>query len=329
MNKLFLLLFLATLLFAKNDNCDFKNKIYEEVCQKAVKNGVSYKYANAFLLSNFKTKKFDEKSYEYLQPKHIQTHRKNEKKANNTLVKYISEMVTHLKEHSEVYDFVEAEYGVNREVIAAILIKETRLGKIKPSHDAFIVFNTLILRTKPNSQREKWLLNMGKANMVSIITHCYKRGVAPEACDLPSSYAGAVGIPQFMPENFVFAKGYKTKIGDLTKLEDAIVSVANFLHQKAGFTTLLEWEKVGDVAQIESEWYDFEFNNEQASFVYALDKNGEKKYECFSCDKEELQHLREYAIKIMSYNNSSNYAVGVMRLAYEANKLLREELASN
>lgn len=329
MNKLFLLLFLATLLFAKNDNCNFKNKIYQEVCEKAVKQGVSYKYANAFLLSDFKTKKFDEKSFEYLQPQHIQIHRKNEKKANNTLVKYISEMVVHLKEHTEVYDFVEAEYGVNREVIAAILIKETRLGKIRPTHDAFIDFNTLALRTKPDSQREKWLLNMGKANMVSIIVHCYKRGVAPEACNLPSSYAGAVGIPQFMPENFVFARGYKTKIGDLTKIEDAIVSVGNYLNQKGGFTALLDWNQVGDVAQIESEWYDFEFANEDASFVYALDKKGEKKYKCFTCDKEELQHLREYAIKIMSYNNSSNYAVGVMRLAYEANKLLKEELVDN
>ena len=83
------------------------------------------------------------------------------------------------------------------------------------------------------------------------------------------------------------------------------------------------------MAQIESEWYDFEFANEDASFVYAQNKKGDKKYQCFSCDKEELQHLREYAIKIMSYNNSSNYAVGVMRLAYEAHKLLQKELVDN
>jgi len=329
MNKLFFLLLLATLLFAKHNNCSFKNKDYEDICKKAVKAGVSYDYANIFLLSDFKTKKFDEKSYKYLQPQHIPTHRKNEKKANNTLVKYVPEMTAHLRAYAEVYDYVEQEYGVNREVIAAILIKETRLGKIRPSHDAFVVFNTLVLRTKPKTQREKWLLNMGKTNMVSIIVHCYKRGVTPEGCNLPSSYAGAVGIPQFMPNSFVFAKGYKTEVGDLTKMEDAIVSAANYLHQKAGFTALLDWERVGNMAQIESEWYDFEFANEDASFVYAQNKKGDKKYQCFSCDKEELQHLREYAIKIMSYNNSSNYAVGVMRLAYEAHKLLQEELVDN
>lgn len=320
MTKLFFILTLPLILFAKYDNCSFKNKDYEDVCKKAVENGVSYNYANDFLLSYFKTKKFDEISYKYLQPEYIAQHKKNEKKANNTLVKYISEMVVHLREYEEVYDFVEKEYGVNREIIAAILIKETKLGKIKPSHNAFIVFNTLVLRVKPNSQREKWLLNMGKTNMVSIITHCYKRGVAPLECNLPSSYAGAIGIPQFMPNSFTYAKGYKTEVGDLTKMQDAIVSVAYYLHEKADFTALLDWNKVPDIVEIESKWYDFEFENSDASFVYASSKKGDKVYKCFTCENKELDYLREYAKKIMSYNNSSNYAIGVMRLAYEAQR---------
>ncbi|ABB45348.1 Membrane-bound lytic murein transglycosylase B-like protein [Sulfurimonas denitrificans DSM 1251] len=322
MRKLFFILILPFLLLAKSDNCTFKNSDYEDICKKAVNNGVSYEYANNFLLSYFKTKKFDEVSYKYLQPQYIAQHKKNEKKANNTLVKYVSEMVVHLREYKEVYDFVEKEYGVNREIITAILIKETRLGKIKPSHDAFIVFNTLVLRVKPNSQREKWLLEMGKTNMISIIIHCYKRGVAPLECNLPSSYAGAIGIPQFMPNSFVYAKGYKTEIGDLTKMEDSIVSVANFLNQKAEFTSLLDWNKVPDIVSIESKWYDFEFENSDASFVYASNKKGDKLYKCFTCDNEELDYLRDYTKKIMSYNNSSNYAIGVMRLAYEAQREL-------
>jgi len=326
MKKLFLILTLSLILFAKNDNCSFKNKDYEDICKKVISNGVSYEYANNFLLSYFKMKKFDEVSYKYLQPEYIAHHKKSEKKANNTLVKYISEMVVHLREYEEVYDFVEKEYGVNREIIAAILIKETRLGKIKPSHNAYIVFNTLVLRVKPTTQREKWLLNMGKTNMVSIITHCYKRGVAPLECNLPSSYAGAIGIPQFMPNSFVYAKGYKTEIGDLTKMEDAIVSVAYYLHEKAEFTALLDWSKTPDIVEIESKWYDFEFENSDASFVYASNKKGDKIYKCFTCDKAELDYLRDYTKKIMSYNNSSNYAVGVIRLAYEAQ---RELLLSN
>ncbi|MBW6489543.1 MAG: lytic murein transglycosylase [Sulfurimonas sp.] len=308
----------------KYDNCEFQNRDYKDVCEQVVKNGVSYLYANKFLLSYFKTQKFDDVSYKYLQPKYIQTHKKNEKKANNVLVKFVPEMVEHLREYEEVYDYTERKYGVNREIIAAILIKETKLGKIKPTHDAFIVFNTLVVRTKQETSREKWLVTMGKTNMSAIITYCYNRGVTPEECNLPSSYAGAVGIPQFMPNSFVYAKGYKTEIGDLTKMEDAIVSASNFLHQKAEFNELLDWNKVPDIVDIETQWYNFEFEHEDASFVYAKTKNGDKEYKCFTCDKAELQYIREYAKKIMRYNNSSNYAVGVMRLAYDAHSELKK-----
>jgi membrane-bound lytic murein transglycosylase B len=324
MFKIFLMLFSTTLLFA-DLNCKFENQNYVEICKRYVQNGVSYEYANSFLLSSLKTQKFDEISFEYLQPKHIKTHKKNEKKANNVLIKFIPEVVEHLKTYSEVYDYTEEKYGVNREIVAAILLKETKLGKIVPKHDAFIVFNTLVVRTKPNSQREKWLLNMGKTNMVSIITYCYNRDITPNECNLPSSYAGAIGIPQFMPESFSFAEGYKTEFADLTKMEDAIVSAAKFLYTKAEFKELIDWDKIPDIADLESKWYDFEFENEDASFVHAKNKNGDKEYKCFTCDKKELDYLREYTKKILRYNNSSNYAVGVMRLAYEAQKGLKQE----
>ena len=321
MIKLLLVALIATTLSAKYTNCEFQNKHYIDVCKKVVKNGVSYNYANKFLLSYFKTKKYDEVSWKYLQPRHITTHKKSEKKANNVLVKHVPKIVTHLKKYKEVYDHSEKKYGVNREIIAAILMKETKLGKIKPTHDAFVVFNTIVVRTKPKTSREKWLLKMGKTNMVSIITHCYKKGLKPESCNLPSSYAGAVGIPQFMPNSFVYTDGYKTKHADLTKMEDAIVSASRFLHKKASFSKLIKWKKMPNLVEIESAWYDFEYKHDNASLVYTKNRHG-KKYKCFTCDKEELKYLNEYAKKVMRYNNSSNYAIGVIRLAYDSNKLL-------
>lgn len=312
------------MLSAKYTNCDFTNKNYEEICKKVVKKGVSYDYANNFLLSYFRTKKFDEISFKYLQPKYVKKHRYNEKKANNALVKYIPDIVNHLKEYKEVYDYSEKKFGVNREIIAAILMKETRLGKIEPKHDAFLVFNTLVVRTKPNTKREKWLLSMGKTNMVSIITHCYKKSIAPNDCKLPSSYAGAIGIPQFMPNSFKYAEGYKTQLPDLTKMEDAIVSASKFLHKKANFKILMDWNKVPDMAKIEAQWYDYAMKYDNCSFVYEKSKKTGKVYVCFTSGKKELEYLREYTKKIMRYNNSSNYAVGVMRLAHDAHKLLNK-----
>jgi len=321
MIKLLLAALVATTLPAKYTNCEFQNKDYEDVCKKVVKNGVSYKYANKFLLSYFKTKKYDEISWKYLQPRHITTHKRSEKKANNVLVKYVPDIVKHIKKYKEVYDYSEKKYGVNREIIAAILMKETKLGKIKPTHDAFIVFNTIVVRTKPKTSRQKWLLKMGKTNMVSIITHCYKKGLKPESCNLASSYAGAVGIPQFMPNSFIYTEGYKTKHADLTKMEDAIISASKFLHKKAGYSKLIEWDKMPDLVKIESAWYDFEHKYKNASLVHSRNRHG-KKYKCFSCDKKDLAYLKEYAKKVMRYNNSSNYAIGVMRLAYDSHYLL-------
>ncbi|WP_297434755.1 lytic murein transglycosylase [Sulfurimonas sp.] len=319
-NILFLLL-LSSLLSAKYNDCDFKNKNYEDICHTVVKHGVSYRYANKFLLSYFKTQKFDEVSWKYLQPSKIKYHREKEKEANNILVKYVPKMVANLKKYKKVYDLAEKKYGVNREIIAAILLKETKLGKIKPTHDAFIVFNTIVVRTKPKTPREKWLLKMGKTNMASIIEHCYKEGVNPEQCNLPSSYAGAVGIPQFMPNSFIYTDSYKGKVADITKMEDAILSVAKFLHIKAKFNTLIDWSKMPNVAKVEAAWYKYDFQNENASFCYEKSRSG-KLYQCFTKNRDELQYMKKYVQKIMRYNNSSNYAVGVMRLAYDAHKLL-------
>ena len=73
-----------------------------------------------------------------------------------------------------------------------------------------------------------------------------------------------------------------------------------------------------DVSKVEAEWYEYESCNVDTSFVYEKSKKG-KAYNCFTKGKPELDYLKKYAKKIMRYNNSSNYAVGVMRLAHDAN----------
>lgn len=320
MRKILILIALTASLSAKYTNCEFQNENYTDVCKNVVNRGVSYDYVNRFLLSHFKTKKFDEVSWKYLQPGHIRKHKKSEKKSNNSLIAHIPKIVKHLKKYKEVYDYTEKKYGVNREVVASILMKETYLGKLKPKHDAFIVFNTIVNRVNPKSRRQKWLLRMGKSNMASVIRHCYKRKIEPEGCNLASSYAGAVGIPQFMPENFRYARSYcEGEACDLTKMEDAIVSASYFLYRRAKFRTLIDWSKIPDMEKVESNWYDYEYKHDYASFSYKKNRNG-RVYNCYVCGKKELKYLDRYIKKILKYNNSSNYAVGVMRLAYEAHK---------
>ena len=324
MFKSILLLSLSTLLLAQYSNCNFKNKNYEEVCKRTVKKGVSFDYANSFLLS-FKASKIDDRSFKLFSPKKIAQHRKNEKRANNVLVKYVPKIIKHVEKYKEVYDKAESKFGVNREVVAAILMKETKLGVIKPSFDAFEVLNTLVRKLEVKTKRDQWLMDMGKSNMVSIISYCYDKGIEPNSCNLPSSYAGAVGIPQFMPSSFKYAVPYESKIPDLTKIEDAIMSASNYLNKKSEFTKLIEWDKIPEMPVVEEQWYDYDFEHKDSSFVYAQSKRSGKKYDCFSCAKDDLQYLRGYAKKIMRYNNSSNYAIGVMRLAYDTHLGLNKE----
>ena len=322
MYKLLLLLFLNSVVYATYTNCEFQNENYEEICESLIERGVSYEYVNKFLLSCEKTKKYDEVSWKYLHPDKILKFRKNEKKANNTLLPHVPKIVKHLKKYSYVYDFTEKEFGVNREIVASILMKETALGKIELKHDAFLVCNTIVIKNKAQTPREEWLMNVGKSNMISIIEHCYKKGLQAKRCNLPSSYAGAVGIPQFMPESFIYAQGFKTEMADLNKMEDAIVSASKFLNKKASFDKLMEWDKISDIEQIESGWYDFESKCDNSSLVYEVNKRDNTAYECFLCKKKKYNYLREYAKKIMKYNNSSNYAIGVLRLAYESHARL-------
>ena len=317
----FILLF-STALFAQYTNCDFKNPRYVEICKDAVKKNIPVHDVNTFLLSK-RTKKLDDLSFKFFHVSKIKKHRANEKRANNVLVQHIPKIIEHVKKYDAVYDKAEAKYNVNREVIASILMKETKLGEIKPSFDAYEVFNTLVVKVKVQTKRDEWLLEMGKSNLVSIIEYCYKKGLKPSQCTLPSSYAGAVGIPQFMPSSFLYIDSYTDQVGDLTKMEDAILSAAKYLNQRANFTTLIDWGKIPDMPTIESQWYDYAFKHDNASFVYSESKKTGKKYNCFACENEDLQYLKDYAQMIMRYNNSSNYAIGVLRLAYDTHKGLR------
>ena len=309
---IFSILFLFSFYFSNTyTNCDFKNKDYSFICKKLLKRGVSVDYSNSFLLSS-KTKKIDKKTLKYISPKKIKFHQKQEKIANNKLIKHIPKTKKHLKTFKKVYDLAEKKYNVNREIIAAILLKETFLGDYKPKHDAFVTLNTILTNLKPNSKRNKRLINFSKNNIISLIEYCYDNNIKIAQCNFKSSYIGAVGYSQFIPTNFHLIQSYSNSFSKLDNLPDSILSTANFLNKNANFNKLINWETFQNMKTIENNWYDFDFKTKKASFA----KNG--KYNCYSCSKPELQNVKNTVLKLMKYNNSSNYAIGVLRIAYES-----------
>ena len=320
--------FPATLLFVLSlasphlrgySNCDFRVSAYESICKTAVAKGVSIDYANRYLLAPQSALR-DEESLRLFAPKMIKVHHANERRANNALIDFVPEIVRHLKRYRTVYDAAEKRFGVNREVIAAILAKETRLGSIPSKHDAFTVFNTLVRQLPSDTARNRALITMAERNIVALMQFCFENSIEPMQCRYNSSYAGAVGIPQFMPQNFYLIESYGKGPGNLETMEDAILSTARFLHENTGYRHLIEWKKFPDMARTENDWYDYDFDKDNASFAFAKSSRSGRDYNCFACGKPELDYLRSYVKKIMRYNNSSNYAVGVLRLAYDAHR---------
>jgi len=128
------------------------------------------------------------------------------------------------------------KYGVDQDVITAILGVETFYGKYTGSYNVLDSLGTLAFYYPPRAaffQKElKEFIRLSLKNKLAI-------------AKLKGSYAGALGIPQFMPSSYlhygVNANKTNQPIDLFTDHKDAIYSVANYLN-KAG------WQKGKPIA---------------------------------------------------------------------------------
>ena len=152
-------------------------------------------------------------------------------------------------------ELAEAErtYGVDGEIITAILLVETRLGVYTGGNSVLNTLSTLaslsdrglretFWEKMPPSRRlskqkyeekadkrSKWAYGELKA----FLPYAWKEGLDPVT--VKGSYAGALGIPQFVPTSIVQLARDGDRDGhiDLFSCADAIASVANYLrHHK-------------------------------------------------------------------------------------------------
>ncbi len=132
-------------------------------------------------------------------------------------------------EHKEVLDDIYDKYGVPGEVIVAIMGVETFYNSIRLPYRAIDALATLSFDYPPRSRFFKEELT----NFMIMLAK--NRNL--EITELNSSYAGALGIPQFMPSNYLtLAVSYSedSKYVDIwSNPNDAIASIANYLvHHK-------------------------------------------------------------------------------------------------
>ncbi|HMO17093.1 MAG TPA: lytic murein transglycosylase [Oligoflexia bacterium] len=152
--------------------------------------------------------------------------------------------------HKKYFQKARARFGVEPEIILAILQIETQCGKNTGNEPVFYWLSRLVsagfppnlsynLRTtkeipKPSYQelkeRSEWLEEEFMPHILSLITMSKALGVSPMS--IKGSKGGAIGLPQFLPGNIkkFGIDGDGNGAINIFVPADAIFSVANFLN---------------------------------------------------------------------------------------------------
>jgi membrane-bound lytic murein transglycosylase B len=155
----------------------------------------------------------------------------------------------YLRENWSLLDAAEAAYGVDKRVITAILLVESRLGTVSGSRSALNILSTLAALTDPEFQETFWKIipperrisrerfnervqkraEWGYRELKALLRYAEREGL--DSAAIASSYAGAVGYAQFMPTNILAYAQDGDQDGriDLLVHADAIASIANYL----------------------------------------------------------------------------------------------------
>lgn len=132
-----------------------------------------------------------------------------------------------MQEHAETLTRASNQFGVPVEVIVGIIGVETFYGRLTGSHRVVDALATLAFDYPAEAVRDR--SPYFREQLAQFFAWCAKEQCQP--LDIRGSYAGAMGIPQFMPENI---HRYGTDFDgdgriDLNNPVDAIGSVARFL----------------------------------------------------------------------------------------------------
>ena len=228
------------------------------------------------------------------------------------------------KANAEALFSASAEYGVPPEIIVAIIGIETRYGR---QGGRYRVIDALLTLTLRYPERSEFFRNQ----LAEFLLLARELGVSP--LSIKGSYAGAMGIPQFIPSSYrSFAVDFDgDHKRDLNDVEDAIGSVANFLKQHG-------WKRdepiVGEV-NLEGSMYSWIENNgvEPRISVQHLSRYGILPAE--RIDAHQLAALISFEGEngpihrlgynnfyvITRYNRSTNYSLAVVELSEQIHKL--------
>ena len=154
-----------------------------------------------------------------------------------------------METHAEDLNRAEKAYGVESQVITAILLVETGLGASVGNWSTLNTLSTMASLTESDARNSLWKTipsskriprkqfekkaarksNWAYKELKAFLTYAYREGFDP--AEFPGSIAGAIGYAQFMPSNILaYGKdGNNDGNVDLLTHADSMASIAYFL----------------------------------------------------------------------------------------------------
>ena len=144
---------------------------------------------------------------------------------------------------------IENAYGVDKRVITAILLVETGLGASVGTRSTLNTLSTIAALTDPQVRDRLWDLipdskkisrkkfekraaarsQWAYEELKAFLKYTDREGLDPVS--IPGSFAGAVGVAQFMPTSILAygREGNEDGVVDMLNHADSMASIANFL----------------------------------------------------------------------------------------------------
>jgi len=155
----------------------------------------------------------------------------------------------YMENHKVELEAAERSYGVDKKIITAILLVETRLGTLLGKRSVLNTLSTLAALAEAKSRDRLWTA-VPKANrpkhkdfvswskkksrwayseLKAFLEYTNREGIDPVG--VTGSYAGALGIAQFMPTSILGLARDGNRDGNVNLFDhaDAIASVASYL----------------------------------------------------------------------------------------------------
>ena len=241
----------------------------------------------------------------------------------------IKKGVAFVKNNKETFDKVEKTYGVPKEYIAAIIGVESNYGQ---NVGKYPVFDTLTTLSFEKNRRNKFF----KKELMSFMHLCKAQNINPK--NVKGSYAGAIGLGQFMPSNYKAYGVDFNKDGKVTlqREEDAIASIAKYFKKngwRTGEPVATRVSYAGRRFKRYKTGYLHTYNPKHLKGIFPIRVwNYRGKIRLIKLEKkkyDELWYGAKNFFVITRYNHSSYYAMAVYQLAEKIKQGLHEDKRNN